>query len=220
MWRLSKEKNRRRVGPDLAKTSYAARIGRYARAVCDGKIPAGKLVLAACRRHLDDIEKSKSPDYPYVFKPARAGRICTFAENMVHIKGKWAESPKGEPPFIQLEDWQCFLLGVAFGWIRRADNLRRFRELYAEIPRKNSKSTLGAIIGNYMLVADGEIGAEVYAGATSEKQAMQVFRPAWLMVKKNPEFAAAFHTELGGTEKNPGNIFQLSKAGRFEALIG
>jgi hypothetical protein len=39
-----------------------------------------------------------------------------------------------------------------------------------------------------MLAADGEHGAEVYSGATTEKQAWEVFRPALLMAKATPMF--------------------------------
>ncbi len=201
--------------------SYAARANRYAKAVRDGKISAGKLVVEACNRHLDDCELSKSKDYPYEFNVRKANLICEFAERMVHIKGKWATPEKRhELPLIRLEDWQCFVLGVPFGWIRRSDKLRRFRELYAEISRKNSKSTMGAIIGLYMAFADRENGAEVFSGATSMEQACAVFRPAWLMVKKNPEFQKHFGLELGGTENNPTTIYQLSTGSRFVPIIG
>jgi phage terminase large subunit-like protein len=97
-------------------------------------------VRLACDRHLKDLENSKALNYPYTFDPKAAHRICAFAENMVHIKGKWAEVPHRELPFIQLEDWQCFLFAVAFGWKRKADGRRRFREFYWEIARKNGKS--------------------------------------------------------------------------------
>jgi phage terminase large subunit-like protein len=54
---------------------------------------------------------------------------------------------------------------------------RRFRVLFVVVPRKNGKSALSAGIGLYMLCADGEFGAEVYSGATNEKQAWEVFGP-------------------------------------------
>jgi phage terminase large subunit-like protein len=201
-------------------TSFATRANRYARDVVAGKVPAGKYVRAACNRHLADLDAAKRKDCPYRFDTKATNKICAFAENMVHIKGKWAKQKPEGLPFIRLEDWQCFLLGVPFGWLRKSDGFRRFREIYAEIPRKNSKSTIGAIIGLFMLCADNEEGAEVYAGASSMEQAYQVFRPAWLMVKKNPAFREHFGLELSGTERNPGNIFRLATASRFEPVIG
>jgi phage terminase large subunit-like protein len=205
----------------VAKKSYGARATEYARGVVSGKYPAGQLLRAACQRHLDDLERSKSDEFPYAFNPrGKAGKlppaesICQFAENMLHVKGEWAGKT------IVLEDWQCFLFAVAFGWVRKSGGMRRFRELYWEICRKNAKSTMGAIIGLYMTFVDGEAGADVLAGATSEVQAYFVFKPAWLMVKKNPEFAQRFEIRLSGTENNPGNIYSEKSGSSFRVIIG
>ncbi len=200
--------------------SYSARAARYARDVVAGKVKAGSKVRAACERHLRDLESAKSKSYPFDFDTKKGDRICSFAERMVHIKGKWARTTDGSLPLIKLEDWQCFALAVPFGWIRKEDGLRRFREIYEEIPRKNSKSTIGAIIGLYMAFADDEPGAEVFAGATSIDQANAVFKPAWLMVNNNPEFQEHFGLQLGGTAQNPGPIVQLSSGSSFKPIIG
>lgn len=198
----------------MPKMTFSGRATKYARDVVSGKITACEYVQMACKRHLDDLVKSSAKDYPYRFDGDRGDRVCRFAENMVHVKGVWSGQK------IVLEDWQCFILAVPFGWIRKSDGLRRFRELRAFIPRKNAKSVIGAVIGLYMLVADKESGAEVYAGATSERQALEVFRPAWLMVNKNPEFKTHFGLELGGSFKNPLSIYHLETASRFERVIG
>lgn len=175
------------------KYPFAERANRYARTVAAGKVSVCQWVEMACRRHLDDLKASKEKGYPYEFDKSKANRICVFGSNMRHTKGKWAGQK------ILLEDWQCFLLGAPFGWVRKSDGLRRFREMYAEIPRKNGKSIVGAIMGLYMLCADDEKGAEVFSGATSLDQAMEVFRPAWLMCHGNPDFKSHFEIELGGT---------------------
>ena len=54
------------------------------------------------------------------------------------------------------------------------------------MPRKNGKSTLSAGIGLYLLVADGEHGAEIYSAATSRDQARIVFDEAKRMVGSSP----------------------------------
>lgn len=199
---------------------YSKVANRYAEGVCSGKILAPSTVVAACQRHLRDRSREKDADYPYQFDEKKGGRICQFAEAMVHVKGKWARTANGELPFIHLEDWQCFTLSAAFGWLRKADGLRRFREIYEELPRKNAKSTLAAIIALYMAFADDEPGAEAFAGATSIDQANAVFKPAWLMVQNNPEFKAEFDLELGGTPSNPGAIVQLRSGSSFRPIIG
>ena len=187
---------------------------KYARDVVAGKIPACLYIVQACKRQLDDIKNEKNASFPYRWDADAAEKVCRFAELMPHVKGKWAGS------LIVLEPWQCFAFCVLFGWVKKTDGKRRFREIYWEIPRKNSKSTLGSISGNYMFSADGEPGAEVFSGATSLDQAMEVFRPAWMMTKKTPPYVSKFGIELGGTDKNPGNIYSMLTGSRFEAIIG
>ena len=190
--------------------SFADKATHYARDVVGGKIKACQYVKQACQRHLDDLKASKKKDFPYRWDENAASKICKFASMMVHVKGReWAGKP------IVLQPWQCFLLAVPFGWVRKSDGLRRFREMYAEIPRKNGKSIIGAIIGLYMFAADGEPGAEVYAGATSEKQALEVFGPARQMCLKNPAFTKHFNITVGAK-----NLCILDDASKFEPVIG
>ena len=80
-----------------------------------------------------------------------------------------------------LAPWQAFVVGSLFGW-QRGDGLRRFRTAYCAVPRKNGKSTLSAGIALYLLVADGEQGAEIYSAATTRDQARIVFDEAKRMV--------------------------------------
>lgn len=75
-----------------------------------------------------------------------------------------------------------------FGWMR-PDGTRRFRTGYIQIAKKNGKSTLAAGINLYMLVGDGEMGAEVYCAAVDRPQAGIVFREAASMVKASPDLS-------------------------------
>ncbi len=169
---------------------------------------AGEWVVAACRRHLDDLERE---EYPYTFDVEKALKAVKFIELLPHTKGRWAAS--GER--ICLEPWQRFIVGCIFGWVHKETGLRRFREAYLEIPRKNGKSIMAAGIGLYCLVADDEYGAEVYSGAATLKQAWEVFRPARLMCTKTPELVEHY-----GLEVNASNIVRLENFSRFEPLIG
>jgi phage terminase large subunit-like protein len=189
--------------------SFAARANRYARDVLSGKVNTCLYVRQACQRHLDNLEASKRADYPYRFDKEAADLICSFAENMVHVKGKWAGQR------LNLEPWQIFLFSVGWGWLQKADGMRRFREIYWAIPRKNGKSLMGAVAGNYMGFAEGEPGAEVYSGATSEKQAWKVFWQARMMVVKNEEFKDQFGIFVGAK-----NLCSLLDGSKFEPIIG
>ncbi|MCJ8337583.1 MAG: terminase large subunit [Pseudomonadales bacterium] len=184
---------------------------KYARDVVAGKVIACRYVVLVCQRHLDDLDRSKSKDYPYKFSRDHAERVCRFIEKLPHTKGKWASQNLK----LKLEPWQCFQFACVFGWRRKKDGFRRFREAYSEIPRKNGKSVIGAGSAIYMFAADGESGAEVYSGATTEKQAWEVFRPARRMCLKTPELVSHF-----GIEVNAKNLNIQRDDSRFEPLIG
>jgi phage terminase large subunit-like protein len=74
---------------------------------------------------------------------------------------------------------------------------------------------MAAISGHYMAWADGEPGAEVYSGASTEKQAWEVFGPARLMVKNNSLFRTHFGIYVGAK-----NLACLEDASKFEPIIG
>lgn len=183
----------------------------YAAAVVAKKIPACQWVKLACKRHLNDLKKAKKKDYAYRFDPAKAEKVCRFIELLPHTKGVWASKQEK----IRLEPWQCFKTVVIFGWLRKHDNLRRFRKAIILEPRKNAKSTWAAGVGLYMLCGDGEHGAEVYSGATTEKQSWEVFRPARLMAQKTPALLSAY-----GLTVNASNLHIIANGSRFEPLIG
>jgi len=160
-----------------------ARAADYMAAVADGRVPACKWTRLAVQRQLDDLSRTPSPTWPWVFDEARATRICEFLELLPHIKGKWAR----ERRLIELDGWQCWILTTIFGWVHATTGLRRFREVYLEVPRKNAKSTLSSGVALYMLTADGEQGAEIYSAATTRDQARIVFDDAKAMAERTPD---------------------------------
>lgn len=190
---------------------YVARAERYARNVLSGKIPACEWVRLACKRHFDDLERSKKKAWPYRFDAAKAVRVCEFIELMPHTKGKWAREGRK----LLMEDWQVFKTVVLMGWVKKKDGLRRFRRAFILEPRKQGKSAWAAGLCNYFLVADNEFGAEVYTGATTEAQAWEVFRPARLMAQRSPALLARF-----GVQVNASNVHKISDGGRMEPIIG
>ncbi|EPC4488937.1 terminase large subunit [Serratia liquefaciens] len=184
---------------------------QYARDVVRGKIIACQFVIAACQRHLDDLAEEKGRKFRFRFDRDLAEQAARFIQLLPHTKGEWAF--KRMP--ITLEPWQLFIICAVFGWVHKGTKLRRFREVYTEIPRKNGKSAISAGVALYGFTCDGEFGAEVYSGATTEKQAWEVFRPARLMCKRTPLLMEAF-----GIEVNASNLNRPEDGARFEPLIG
>lgn len=185
---------------------------QYAKGVTSGEIPAGKFARLACQRFLDDLAR----DWDYEFDRDKAERAVSFMQLMPHTKGKWAAQKKR----LVFEPWQIFIECNLFGWVKKSSGLRRFRESYEEVPRKNGKSARVAARGLYLFAADGESGAEVYSGATTEKQAYEVYRPAWQMAQKLPAMRERFDIEQSGNPKNPGPMYVLDDMSKFETMIG
>ncbi len=143
----------------------------------DGDIIAGKRVIQACQRHLRDLKSGSRRGL--VWDPDAAQHAIDFFQFLKHTKGEWAGTT------VRLEPWQQFIFGCVFGWYRK-DGTRRYRVAYIEVARKNGKSTALAGIGLYLMVADGEEGADVYSIATKKDQARIVWEDARRMVMRSP----------------------------------
>lgn len=189
----------------------------YVKKVLSGKVPACKWVRLACERHVRDIASSISKAWPYVFDPAKANRACKFMELLPHVKGKWARPDPitRQPQAMKLEPWQAFVVCSIFGWVKKSNGKRRFHKARIYVPRKNGKSFFGAGIGLYMLALDGEPGAEVYSGATSEKQAWEVFGPARQMAIVHPKLAPGL-----GLTINAQSLVREGDNSKFLPVIG
>lgn len=152
-------------------------------------IKAGWFVREACKRHLHDLKAAKRRGWYWCLgqpstkaAPAKRGtawHAIEFVQALPQFKGKWSGQT------LHLEPWQAFIVGSIFGW-RNKKGRRRFSIAYVQIARKNGKSTLGAAIGLYMLVADGEPAAEVYSAATKRDQAKIVWGTAQEMARRSP----------------------------------
>jgi phage terminase large subunit-like protein len=151
-----------------------------------GEIEAGRCVvskrvkkqyarLAACVLH---------PEGNYIYDAQRARKPIAFIETFCkHSKGEWAGKP------VVLELHQKAFISALFGFIHRETGARQYREAIFYVARKNGKSTLLAGIALYMLVADGEAGAEIYSAATKKDQARVIFDETLNMVRQSPDLS-------------------------------
>lgn len=157
----------------------------YIDSVLSGSTPACRWTKLACERQQRDLEFGVDG---YVFSEAHAERVCKFVQLFSHIKGSLAGRP------LLLDPWQLFILTTVFGWVDEDLN-RRFKTVYLEVARKNSKSTLLAPIALYCAFGEGEGGAECYTAATTGDQARIVFEVAKAMVHKSAGFRQRFGVE-------------------------
>ena len=151
-------------------------IREYWREIETGKVAVSAKLRKTFEKIVSDLDDSNE----WFYSPARANHVLEFAENFCkHSKGKWGGTA------VRLELWEKAILATIFGFIDIEGN-RKYREAILIVGKKNGKSLLASIVGNYMLVADGEPGPEVYAVATKRDQAKIIWLEARRMVRKTP----------------------------------
>ncbi len=163
-------------------------VTAYATAVGAGRIVAGRMVRLACARHLSDIQTQLEKGLDW--RPEAAQLGIDFFSDVLCLPEETASSetsedvPEDGSPFV-LMPWQAFIIGSLLGWYTAA-GFRRFHDAYAEIAKGNGKTPLFAGLMLYLLVADGERGAQVYFAAVGKDQARLAFADAEKMVNASP----------------------------------
>ncbi|MGG3987690.1 terminase large subunit [Bacillus smithii] len=157
----------------------------YAEQVVAGNIIASKNVKLACQRHLNDLKRAGTDDFPYVFDEDLGHRPIRFIE-------KFCKPSKGNFKQLILQPWQHFVIGSLFGWVHKETKLRRFKEGLIFVGRKNGKTTLISGLSLYGVSKDGENGADIPLLANSMKQARLLFDEAKAMVKASPKLRKYF----------------------------
>ena len=175
------------------------RTTAYARSVVDGSIFAGEEQKRSCRRHLNDLERQNTDEFPYYFDSDLAERMIKFAE-LLNI----AEGSKRKP--LKCQGFQAFIFGSWHGW-RNKYGHRRFRTSYVQVGRQNGKSIGNAVpclfYGNF----DEYQYPQIYTTATKELQAR-------IVLKECIKFIDA-DADLAGTEYEKG-LFTVKE---YKALI-
>lgn len=170
-------------------------IKDYCDDILTGKMLACQKHKWACQRFLGDLEKSKSPDYPYVFDEKKAERFFMWMEMFDHTKGPLAGKPKIAEPI------EKFIFGQIYGWVDKTTGYRRFRYVYYQVARKNAKSQDLAIVGTYEMACMGEPCAEVLVAATKREQTKYVWDEAELILRRckklNPPVKDRFKVTYG-----------------------
>lgn len=191
--------------PELLTNWYAERVIEFGNIEdqtqwkpSDPVIPANKLVILAAKRHMRDLRRQGTDDFPWVFNEEKAHRPIRFLE-------KKCKPSKGDFGKIVAQPWQHFVIGGTYGWVHRDTGVRKYREVLEFVGRKNGKTTKVSGLSNYMLGEDGENGANVYILANSQKQSNILFAEAKTMIEASPYLSKKFKAmarEIKYPEKN------------------
>lgn len=150
-------------------------IQQYYNEIADGKIVVGRRIRTVYEKLLQDIEKPGK----WRFCEKSAKRPIEFIETLCkHSKGEWIGQP------MKLELFQKAFISALFGFINE-QGMRKYKETFFLVARKNGKSSLLSGLMLYMLIADGEGGAQIVSAATKKEQASIVFSEALNMVSQS-----------------------------------
>ena len=176
----------------LTNSTAVARCMDYARQAVNGEIATCEKTRMACRRFLDDLEKSRTdPNYPWEFDEHKATRPVDFME-------KFLTPTKGDYDRMELMPWQCFIECNLYGWVDKNTGLRRYREGLVLVGTGNGKSTMMAGNATFMACKDGERGADIYLLANSKDQAGIVFNECKGQIDSSRYLAPRFRTLRDG----------------------
>lgn len=151
--------------------------------------------IAACQRHLNDLERQGTAEFPYVFDATRADRILRYMESLVQVRGVFAGQT------IKLQPWQVFDLGCLYGWVHMETGARRFVRSLSKRGRGNVKSTENSGKALYAMTSDAcyppyqpelavyEMEPEVECAAVDRSQAMRVLGDAKKIAAATPALA-------------------------------
>ena len=143
----------------------------YCTSVTSGKRLVNKEQKQGVERFLKNLENSE-----YEFRPSEPEKIIAIIEKtFVHRQG---ENLEGDPmrgkPFL-LSDWQKFVIYDMIGFYHKGTNIRKYKESFIFIPRKNSKTTFASALAWALSLYQRSSGAKCYIVANAMQQARESF---------------------------------------------
>lgn len=146
-------------------------VMEYAKSIVEGRKIAGKEIIQACQRFLDDLNNHK-----YDFNPKDAEFVIGIIEKtFVHDQGEKLDgTPLRGEPFL-LESWQKFIIYNLLGFYHKGTKIRRFKEAFIYTPRKNGKTRFVGGLSWGLGLLERKSGSKVYISAASQRQALQSF---------------------------------------------
>jgi len=169
----------------LQKAKRLNYVKEYYSQITSGQIVVCEEIEAIYKRMTEEMDREDDDSFPFWFSEETGEHCITFIETFCrHYQGDHA----GE--LVKLELFQKAFVQALFGWLEKETNLRRFREYFFEVARKHGKSFLSGCIAVYMLVADGEDGAEVYSAATKLDQAKIIYNAAKNIIDQSEDLRA------------------------------
>lgn len=152
-------------------------VEKYVEDILSGRKIACPELRQACERFKKDLD---NPEYDFRCEDAEFV-IQIIEKTIVHQQG---ETLDGEPlrgrPFL-LQPWQKFIVYNLLGFFIKGTKLRRFKEAFIYVPRKNGKTSfVGALVWALALL-ERRSGCKIYITSAALQQSME----SWVFIKFN-----------------------------------
>lgn len=146
-------------------------VMEYAQSIVSNKKLANKETIQMCSRFLKDLENKD-----YEFKPKDAEFVIGIIEKtFVHDKGERLDgTPLRGAPFL-LEPWQKFIIYNLLGFYHKGTIIRRYKEAFIFLPRKNGKTRFVAALSWALALLERRSGSTIYIVGAALRQAKQAF---------------------------------------------
>jgi len=146
-------------------------VMRFATSIVEGTKLANKEQIQGCERFLRDL---KNPAYD--FNPKDAEFVIGIIEKtFVHAQGERLDgTPLRGEPFL-LEPFHKYQVYNLLGFFHKDTEIRRFKEAFIYIPRKNIKTSFAAALAWALGILNRRSGSKVYIVAAALKQALESF---------------------------------------------
>ncbi|PEO51530.1 terminase large subunit [Bacillus toyonensis] len=146
-------------------------VMEYAASIVEGRKLANKEQIQGCERFLRDLE---NPDYD--FNPKDAEFVIAIIEKtFVHAQGEKLDgTPLRGTPFL-LEPFHKYQVYNLLGFYHKGKKIRRFKEAFIYIPRKNIKTSFAAALAWALGLLHRKSGSKVYITSAALKQSLESF---------------------------------------------
>ena len=156
---------------DYSKFDNYSVVMDYAQSIVSGCKIACEENIQVCERFLRDLENPV-----YDFNPKDAEFVIKLIEStFCHQQG---QRPDGTPlrgaPFL-LEPFHKFIVYNLLGFYHKGTKIRRYKEAFIYIPRKNIKTSFAAGLAWALGLLERRSGSKVYIVAAALKQALESF---------------------------------------------
>lgn len=139
----------------------------YSLKVLNGEIIAGKKIVWAVKRHMNDLQKALNDDqYEYIYKPELVNKIIKFSSLLKDVS-------TGEQ--FELVSFQKFILSQLVGWWH-VDGTIKYKYGYVSMGRSQGKSQVLSVYLMYQLLFAKGVSKDIGLGALDSEHTKVLYR--------------------------------------------